>query len=137
MKENLIITRKFHVKTKEHGRKQLSPGVAPLTSNLERVPRISRLMALAIHFDELIRTGAVKDQAELARLGRVSRARLTQIMNLLNLAPDIQEAVLTLQLSGTERKCPSERQLRPIMASHSWAQQRKKLKNLLSSPQFS
>jgi len=38
-------------------------------------------MALAIRFDGLIRDGKVKDQAELARLGHVSRARLTQIMN--------------------------------------------------------
>ncbi len=44
-------------------------------------------MALAIRFDGLMRQGVVKDQAELARLGHVSRARLTQIMNLLCLAP--------------------------------------------------
>ena len=48
-------------------------------------------MALAIRFDKLIRDGAVKDQTELARLGHVSRVRMTQIMNLNHLAPDIQE----------------------------------------------
>jgi hypothetical protein len=31
----------------------------------------------------------VKSMAELARLGRVSRARITQIMDLLMLAPDM------------------------------------------------
>ena len=36
--------------------------------------------------------------AELARLGRVSRARITQIMDLLMLAPEIQEEVLHLPL---------------------------------------
>lgn len=56
-----------------------------------RVPRIARLMALAIRFEQLISTGEVKDYAELARLGNVSRARITQIMNLRLLAPDIQE----------------------------------------------
>ena len=61
-----------------------------------RVPRIARLMALALRFEQLVRTGAVRDYAELARLGQVSRARLTQIMNLLHLAPDIQEAILFL-----------------------------------------
>ncbi len=48
-------------------------------------------MALAIYFDQLISEGVVADQAEIARLGHVSRARVTQIMNLLSLAPDIQE----------------------------------------------
>jgi hypothetical protein len=53
-----------------------------------RLPRIARLVALAIRFDQLLRSGTVEDYAELAHLGRVSRARVTQIMNLLNLAPD-------------------------------------------------
>jgi hypothetical protein len=61
-----------------------------------RVSRIARLMALALRFEQLIRSGAVRDYAELARLGQVSRARLTQITNLLHLAPDIQEAILFL-----------------------------------------
>ncbi len=45
---------------------------------------------------ELIREGVVTDYAELARLGHVTRARVTQIMNLLHLAPDIQETLLFL-----------------------------------------
>jgi hypothetical protein len=53
-------------------------------------------MALALRSEQLIRTGAVRDYAHLARLGQVSRARLTQVMNLLHLAPDIQEAILFL-----------------------------------------
>jgi hypothetical protein len=51
-------------------------------------------MALAVCFDHLIKDGAVFDQADLARLGRVIRARLTQIMDLINLAPDLQEQLL-------------------------------------------
>jgi hypothetical protein len=61
-----------------------------------RLPRITRLMALAIHFDALIQSGAVANYAELARLGNVTRARVTQIMNLLMLAPEIQEQILFL-----------------------------------------
>jgi hypothetical protein len=53
-------------------------------------------MALAIHFDGLIREGTVRDYADLARLGGVSRARITQIMNLLNLPPWKQEELLLL-----------------------------------------
>jgi hypothetical protein len=61
-----------------------------------RVPRISRLMALALHYDELLQSGVVKSHAELAKLGHVSRTRITHIMNLLLLAPDIQERLLFL-----------------------------------------
>jgi hypothetical protein len=61
---------------------------------LERIPRISRYMALAIHFEDLIRRGIVTDYADLARLGHVTRARVTQIMNLRLLRPDIQELLL-------------------------------------------
>ena len=61
-----------------------------------RVPRIARLMALALRFEQLVRSGAVRDYAELARLGQVSRARITQIMSLLHLAPDLQEQILFL-----------------------------------------
>ncbi len=48
-------------------------------------------MTFASRMDQLIRDSVVTDQAELARVGHVSRASLTQIMNLLNLAPGIQE----------------------------------------------
>ncbi len=51
-------------------------------------------MALAIRFKGLIRRGQVRDYAHLSRLGNVTRARITRIMNLLYLAPDIQEALL-------------------------------------------
>jgi hypothetical protein len=54
------------------------------------------MMALALRFDDLLRTGKVKDYAELARLGQVSRARITQVMNLCLLAPDVQEQILFL-----------------------------------------
>jgi hypothetical protein len=59
-----------------------------------RIPRITRLMALAIKFQDMIDRGEVKDYADLARLGYVTRARVTQIMNLTLLAPDIQEQIL-------------------------------------------
>src|SRR5690606_20620100 len=59
-----------------------------------RVPRVTRLMALAQRFEHLLERKAVRDQAELAELGHVTRARVTQIMNFLHLAPDIQEALL-------------------------------------------
>ena len=89
-----------------------------------RVPRVSRLMALAIKFDGLLRSGAVRDQAELAEFGHVSRARVTQIMNLSLLAPDIQEELLHLPLSNGGRDPIRERMIRPIAAVPDWRKQR-------------
>ena len=80
------------------------------------IPRVSKLMALAIRFDGLVRRGEVRDYADLARLGYVTRARITQIMNLLNLAPDIQEAILALPRVEEGRDPITERDLRPIAA---------------------
>lgn len=90
-----------------------------------RLPRITRLMALAIRFDGLIQNGEVTDYAELARLGHVSRARVTQIMNLLMLAPDIQEAILHLPRVTGGRDPIHLRQLQPIALIPDWRKQRK------------
>ena len=60
----------------------------------ENIPRIARLLALAIRFEEMIQRKEVCHYAELAQLGCVTRARMTQIMNLNLLAPDIQEHLL-------------------------------------------
>src|SRR5947199_7072118 len=61
-----------------------------------RTPRISRLMALAIRFDGLLSEGAVRNHRELAEAGQGSRARLSQILQLNHLAPEIQEQLLFL-----------------------------------------
>jgi hypothetical protein len=90
-----------------------------------RVPRLSRLMALAIRFNGLIRSGAIADQAELSRLGHVTRARITQIMNLLLLAPDIQEAILFLPRIERGRDQIHLRQLQPIAQVPDWRKQRR------------
>ena len=89
------VTKKVHFRRGVRSRKAMRKGERR-EGPVGRVPRVSRLMALAIRLDQMIRDGVVTDQAELARLGHVSRARLTQIMNLLGLAPDIQEAILHL-----------------------------------------
>ncbi len=89
-----------------------------------RVPRVARLMALAIRLEELIQSGEVTDQAELARVGHVTRARLTQIMNLLQLAPDIQEEILFLPVTQRGRDVVTERDLRPIVILADWKRQR-------------
>jgi len=97
----------------------------PVEVNTGKLPRITRLMALAIKFDGLVREGVVRDYADLSRLGHVTRARITQIMNLLNLAPDIAEEILFLPKTMTGRDPISERGLRRITAIVRWDRQRK------------
>ena len=90
-----------------------------------RVPRVSRLLGLAHHFDALISQGIVADYADLARLGHVSRARISQIMNLLLLAPDIQEEILFLPRTLRGRDALRIWQLQPVALTADWGQQRK------------
>lgn len=84
----------------------------------EKVPRAARLLALAHKFQGLLDRGEVESMAELARVGRVSRARVTQIMDLLMLAPEIQEGVLF------GNKPLAMRRLIPLVRSAIWADQR-------------
>lgn len=95
------------------------PPVPERTQPKQRIPRISRLMALAIHGQDLLNTGAVRDLSELARLVHVSQPRMTQIMNLNLLAPSIQEELLFLDPGSKV----TERELRPISSIPAWDKQ--------------
>ena len=103
------------------------PGRRPKSPNPElpippRIPRIARLMALAVRFQDMVDHGEVRDYADLARLGYVSRARVTQIMNLLNLAPAIQESILFID-SSKARPALTEHALRRITSRTLWDEQ--------------
>jgi DNA-binding transcriptional regulator YdaS (Cro superfamily) len=100
---------------------------------LGRIPRISKLMALAIRFDRLLHEGKVTDQSELARLAQVTQPRMTQIMNLLHLAPDIQEALLLLPRVTSGNDPVNEKQLRPLAAEVDWHRQRKEWQSMLAA----
>jgi hypothetical protein len=108
------------------GQLELQQGEAPPEPDADAgaVPRIARLMALAIRFDGLVRRGEVADFAEIAALGHVTRARISQIVNLLNLAPDIQEAILFLPRVAGVRDAVTEREVRAIAGEVCWERQR-------------
>ena len=57
---------------------------------------VAKRLALAHHIAAQIDAGVYDDQADVARQHGLTRARLTQLMNLLLLAPDIQEEILAL-----------------------------------------
>ena len=118
-----------HIRNTRHGQQRILPGETPeplRPVEPGRIPRLTKLMALAIRFEEKLQEGHVSDMAQLARLGHVSRARLTQIMNLRLLAPDIQEELLLLP-RVTEGRAPLKyRDLLPIIRHPVWKTQREK-----------
>jgi ParB-like chromosome segregation protein Spo0J len=85
------------------------------------VPAVARHLALAHHWRGLIRDGVVRDQTDLSRIVGVSRARISQVMRLLDLAPDIQEAVLDGKVDGPG----AELALRAVAGEPLWAIQRR------------
>ena len=121
----ITVVQKIHFTTDNRGRRRLADKPAATESvPAGRVPRISKLMALARRFDGFLHDGKVSDLSELARLAQVTQPRMTQIMNLLHLAPDIQEELLFLSMVTTGRDPIHEKMLRPITAEIDWARQR-------------
>jgi len=127
MPDGLTVEFNVHFARGAAGRRELMPGEAPTKPDLPTgsVSRVARLMALAVRCEELVRSGEVADYADLARLGHVTRARMTQIMNLLNLAPDIQEEILFLPRTTSGRDPIGERDLRSICSVADWKRQRR------------
>jgi hypothetical protein len=123
----LKIVTHVHFGREKRGKRRLLAGRAPAPEpQIEQgnIPRLARLMALAIHFEGLLERGEVKDMAEIARLGHVTRARVTQIMNLRLLAPDIQKALLDLPPTMKGRDRLQYRHIHPLTVTASWKRQR-------------
>jgi hypothetical protein len=112
-------------------RTELSGAAEAVPLPAGRVPRVARLMALALRFDNLVRTGQVASYSELASLGHVTRARISQILNLIHLAPDLQEALLFLPPTVHGRDPILLADLMPIAAAFDWRQQRRLWRQLL------
>jgi hypothetical protein len=113
-------------------RQKLPPPVfriEPASQPQGRAPRIARLLALAHKLDGLVQAGTVRDYAELARLGHVSAARVSQIMILLHLAPAIQEYILFLP--GDHPGFLTEPNLRTIAREPHWDHQHACLERLI------
>jgi hypothetical protein len=133
MSKPVSVDFQFSVQQRGRGaKKRIVEGAAQSDESkpaLERIPRIARYMALAIHFEDLIRQGIVTDYADLARLGHVTRARVTQIMNLRLLAPEIQEELLLGEKNCDDRTPIQLKSLQFIATVFSWRIQRQLWKN--------
>jgi len=81
-------------------------------------------MALALRFDQLLRDRVITNFRHLAELGQISRARASHVMNLVYLAPDIQEQILFLPRTERGRDPIHFRQLQPLTRLLDWRKQR-------------
>jgi hypothetical protein len=90
---------------------------------VRRPAKVAQQLALAHHLQAAIERGLVADQAALARKLGLTRARITQLFDLLMLAADLQEQVLALEaVDGAEPM--AERTLRAVAHAGTWAEQR-------------
>lgn len=95
----------------------------PKPEPVRRPAKVARLLALAHHIEAAIAAGTYRDRADAARQLGVSRPRISQIMDLALLAPDLQEAILFMEaVDGVEPLW--ERRLRGIVGDGEWEGQR-------------
>lgn len=84
-----------------------------IPARIPKTPRVVELLRKAIEWQALLESGKIANQAEIAHQEGITRARVTQVLGLLRLAPEIQEKILTP--AGTFQRRPvTERMLRPI-----------------------
>lgn len=121
----ITVTRKIQLSRTTNSRRRIDPAQEPAPPKPKgRIPRIARLMALAIRLERMLRTGEVPDLTELARIANVTQPRMSQILNLNMLAPEIQEELLFLPPVETGKPTIHEKLLRPISAEFDWGKQR-------------
>ncbi len=121
----------FETNSSAHGRQRVGAPKPKKSNAPAKLPHITKLMALAIRLEHLLATGQVKDQAEIARTAGITRARVTQIINLTQLAPDIQEAILNLEPTTDHVPRFREREVRTIAILPNWEKQRLMWKQLV------
>ena len=90
---------------------------------VRRPARVARMLALAHRLQAAIDRGEYRDRAELARQLGLTRARISQLLALTLLAPDLQEHVLFLE-AVDGREPLTERALRDVVRHEGWGDQR-------------
>ena len=115
-----VFTDALHRVQRGHGKRFVSE---PPPGPVRRPARVAVMLALAHKIQHAIDGGTIRDRAEVARRLGFTRARVTHIMDLTLLAPDLQERVLELEaVDGLQPV--SERVLRSVAHGGSWADQR-------------
>jgi hypothetical protein len=130
----ITVTQNLEFTRARNGRRRIAKETPspPRPTPTFRIPRVSRLMALAIRFDGLLSSGQVPNLSTLARLSHVTQPRMTQILALNLLAPDIQEELLHLPPTEVGKDPIHEKLLRPLAAETDWQRQRRMWRELKS-----
>jgi hypothetical protein len=126
---------KFELATRKYGQQQIRSPKPAKPAAPPRVPHVAKLMALAIRLEHLIETGQIADQAEIARTAGITRARVTQILNLNRFAPDIQQAILNLEPTANPNPNLREGLVRQIATEPNWAKQRRLFRRRIGGKQ--
>ena len=119
------VKRKVAFQGEAHKRRDAAKAARVKLAQSGRIPRIAKLVALASRMQSMIDSGEVESFQQLAELGKISQPRMTQIMSLLNLAPDIQEELLYLPEVIQGKAGIHERLLRPLTREIDWRVQRR------------
>ena len=119
------VKRKVAFQGEVHKRREAAKAARVTLAQSGRIPRITKLVALASRMQSMIDSGEVESFQQLAELGRISQPRMTQIMSLLNLAPDIQEELLYLPEVMQGKAAIHEKLLRPLTTEMDWRVQRR------------
>jgi hypothetical protein len=127
--QNSTVEIRFQLHATRNPDGETGPSATPRSGG-GRIPRVTQVMALAIQFQEMIHRGEARDYADLARLGGVTRERMSQIMELVWLAPDIQQEILEFPPTGATRFPITEVVARWIASTLAWEEQRREWNRL-------
>jgi hypothetical protein len=119
------VKRKIAFQGEAHKRRDAAKAVRVTFAQSGRIPRIAKLVALANRIQSMLESGQIETFQQLAELGRISQPRMTQIMSLLHLAPDIQEELLYLPEVMQGKAAIHERLIRPLTREMDWRVQRR------------
>src|SRR5438093_7879283 len=135
MNEPRTVQCAVHFEREARGRKRVQPGAEQPSLALPpgRVPRLARFLALALRLEGQLRQGVFKDCGEVARVGHVTRARVSQILSLVHLAPDIQEAILFLPRTQRGRDPVILSDVIPIAMELDWKRERRAWRRLVGA----
>ena len=115
------------------GHKILRKGKRPKHAKPTRLPRITRLMALSIRYERLIKQGVITRHIDLADLAGIGRSQVSRIIQLQLLAPDIQEWLLNLPETEKSEDPVMWTDVQPLTQIASWQEQHQRLQRLLAA----
>lgn len=133
MTHGKVVTSTLHRVRRRFGRQFVTEAPLPVAP-VCRPARVAVMLAIAHKIAAAIGTGRLHDQADAARRLGVTRARTSQLLALLQLAPDLQERVLFLEAVDGIEPPLTERALRRVVHARDWSEQRARFPPMRPTP---